>query len=52
MVLRLIAIGLLVADQGDEEAELRDLDGDGLDVDSVKAVLDEVELACVIDLVF
>ena len=52
MVLRLVAIRLPVANQGDEESELRDLDGDGLDVDAVKTILDEVELAGVVDIVF
>jgi hypothetical protein len=43
-----VAVGLLVADEGDEEAELGDLDGDGLDVHAVEAVFDEVELAAVV----
>ena len=37
----------LVAEEGDEEAELGDLDGDGLDVHAVDALLDEVELALI-----
>ena len=31
VVVLLVAVGLKVADEGDEEAELGDLDGDGLD---------------------
>ena len=40
-----MGIHLLVDDEGDEEAELGDLGGDGLDVHAVDAVLDEVEFA-------
>ncbi len=48
VVLRLVTIGLLVADERDEEPQLGELDGDGLDVYAVQAVLDQVELAAVV----
>lgn len=51
VVVLFAAVGLLVADEGDEEAELGDLNGDGLDVHAVEAVFDEVELAAVIEFV-
>jgi hypothetical protein len=48
MVLRFVAIGLLVANQGNEEAKLGYLDSDGLDVDAIEAILDKVELAAIV----
>src|SRR5690606_22506899 len=50
-VLALVKVGPLVGYERDEEAELRDLNGDGLDIHTVEAVLDEVELATVVVLV-
>jgi hypothetical protein len=44
-------VHLLVHHQRDEAAELRDLDGDGLDVHTVNAVLDEGQLAAVVELI-
>ena len=48
VVVLFVAIGLLVADERDEESEFGDLDGDGLDIHTVEAVFDEVELAAVV----
>ena len=39
MVLPLVAVGALVADKGDEKAQLGNLDGNGLDVHAIEAVL-------------
>jgi hypothetical protein len=47
-VMRLSPCVLLIADQRDEEAQLGDLDGDGLYVSTVDAVLNQVELATIV----
>ena len=48
VVFLFVPVGLLVANEGDEEAKLRDLDSDGLDVHAIETVFDEVELAAVV----
>ena len=44
-LVRRCGIRLLFDREGDEEAQLGDLTGDGLDVSSIDAVLDQVELS-------
>ncbi len=46
--IRCIGVDGLVHDEGDEAAQPGDLYGDGLDIDAVEAVLDEVELSAVV----
>ena len=43
-----VGMGLLVNHQRDKEAELAYLDGDGLDVDTIDAVLYQIEFAGVV----
>jgi hypothetical protein len=50
-VLGLILVGALVANEGDEEAQFRYLNGNGLNVYPVDAVLNQVKLASVIKII-
>ena len=48
MVLPFIAVSALVADERNEEAEFRNLYGDGLNVHAIEAILNQIELARVV----
>ena len=50
-VLGLVLVGSLIADEGDKETQFRDLNGDGLDVHTVDAVLNQVKLSPVIKII-
>ena len=46
-----VIVNLLIHDERDEEPHFGDLDGNGLDVHAVNAILNQVELAAIIQFV-